>query len=98
MDFDLDDTISEADADEVIRTLVVTSNGATGTFPGDLNCDGTVNVLGDAFALVGSLGSMVMSYAEGDINFDGNVNVLGDAFILVGNLGMSNEPTGITIP
>ena len=98
LDFDLDDTITEEDAEMVIGSLVVTSNGFTGTFPGDLNCDGTVNVLGDAFALVGSLGSMVMSYADGDVNFDGNVNVLGDAFILVGNLGMSNEPTGITIP
>ena len=91
LDFDLDDTITEEDAEMVIQALVATSNGFTGTFLGDLNCDGTVNVLGDAFALVGSLGSMVMSYADGDINFDGNVDVLGDAFTLIGNLGNTNE-------
>ena len=98
LDFDLDDTISEADADEVIRTLVVTSNGATGTFPGDLDCNGTVDVLNDAFALVNNLGSMVTSYADGDVNFSGNVDVLSDAFTLIGNLGMSNEPTTIVLP
>ena len=98
LDFDLDDTITEEDAEMVIQTLVATSNGFTGTFLGDLNCDGTVDVLGDAFALVGNLGSMVMSYANGDINFDGNVSVLGDAFTLIGNLGMSNEPTTIVLP
>ena len=98
LDVDLDDTISEADADMVIRNLVVTSNGVTGTFPGDLNCDGTVNVLGDAFLLVGGLNSPATMYSQGDLDFNGSVDVLGDAFILVGNLGMSNEPTGITIP
>ena len=98
LDFDLDDTITEEDAEMVIQTLVATSNGFTGTFPGDLNCDGIVDVLGDAFALIGNLGSMVTSYADGDINFDGNVDVLGDAFTLIGNLGMSNEPTTIVLP
>ena len=91
LDFDGDGLLSLADANSVI-TLVMTSNGNVGTFPGDLNCDGTVNVLGDAFILVGSLGSAVSSYSEGDINFDGTVNVLGDAFILVGSLGLSNNP------
>ena len=98
LDFDLDDTITEEDAEMVIGTLVVTSNGFTGTLPGDLDCNGTVDVLNDAFALVNNLGSIVTSYADGDVNFSGNVDVLNDAFILVGNLGMSNEPTGITIP
>ena len=98
LDFDLDDTITEEDAEMVIGTLVVTSNGFTGTLLGDLDCNGTVDVLNDAFALVNNLGSIVTSYADGDVNFSGNVDVLNDAFILVGNLGMSNEPTGITIP
>ena len=98
LDFDLDDTITEEDAEMVIQNLVVTSNGFTGTFPGDLNCDGTVNVLGDAFLLVGGLNSPATMYSQGDLDFNGSVDVLGDAFILVGNLGMSNEPTGITIP
>ena len=90
LDFDGDGTLTLADANSTITDLVVTSNGITGTLPGDLNCDGAVNVLGDAFALVGSLGQTVTSYSDGDVNFDGIVNVLGDAFILVGNLGMSN--------
>ena len=98
LDFDLDDTITEEDAEMVIGTLVVTSNGFTGTLLGDLDCNGTVDVLNDAFALVNNLGSIVTSYADGDVNFSGNVDVLNDAFILVGNLGMSNETTGITIP
>ena len=74
----------------VIAQSVTTSNGVTGTFPGDVNCDGSVNVLGDAFALVGNLGGSATMYSQGDVNFDGIVNVLGDAFILVGNLGMNN--------
>ena len=90
LDLDGDTMVTEADANQHITTLVETSNGQVGTFPGDLNCDGSVNVLGDAFVLVGSLGQTVSAYSDGDINFDGTVNVLGDAFILVGNLGSSN--------
>ena len=92
LDFDGDGLLSLADANSVITTLVMTSNGSVGTFPGDLNCDGTVNVLGEAFILIGNLGNAVSSYSEGDVNFDGTVNVLGDAFILIGNLGLSNNP------
>ena len=91
LDLNNDGTITLDDANTHITTLVQTSNGRTGTFPGDLNCDGEVNVLGDAFALVGNLGNSVTSYSQGDINFDGTVNVLGDAFILIGNLGNTNE-------
>lgn len=90
LDIDGDGTLSAADANTHITSLVVTSNGVTGTFPGDLNCDGTVNVLGDAFSLVANLNNTVTMYSQGDINFDGTVNVLGDAFALVGNLGNSN--------
>lgn len=55
--------------------------------PGDANLDGTVNVLGDAFPLVGSLNSTTnLAWADGNFNGDGVVNVLGDAFILVANL------------
>ncbi len=92
--FDLDGsgTVDLLDVELHIETLVVTSNGVTGTLLGDLNCDGQVNVLGDAFALVGNLGSSAaVVYTDGDINLDGQVNVLGDAFLLVGNLGMSNQ-------
>ena len=91
LDFNTDGTITESDAISVVTMLVVTSNGVTGTFVGDFDCDGSVDVLGDAFALVGSLGSTVTSYSDGDANFDGTVDVLFDAFALVGNLGMSNS-------
>ena len=91
LDLDGDGTLSAGDANTHITTLVVTSNGVTGTFPGDLNCDGRVNVLGDAFALVSNLNNTVTMYSQGDLNFSGNVNVLGDAFALIGNIGMSND-------
>ena len=93
-DFDLvtDGMIDSADVEFLVENLVATSNGETGTFLGDFNCDGEVDVLNDAFILVGSLGSSVMSYSDGDVNLDGTVDVLGDAFILVGNLGSTNTP------
>ena len=91
LDIDGNGTLDASDADTHITTLIETSNGAVGTFAGDLNCDGTVDVLGDAFALIASLGSSMAVYSQGDINFDGQVDVLGDAFELIGNLGMSNE-------
>ena len=55
-----------------------------------MDCNGTVDVLNDAFALVNNLGSTVMSYADGDVNFSGNVDVLADAFTLILNLGRTN--------
>jgi len=92
LDLDNNGTLELADANMHIETLAQTPNGQVGTFPGDLNCDGSVNVLGDAINLVGNLGSSATSYAQGDINFDGNVSVLGDALILIGNLGRTNNP------
>lgn len=92
LDIDGNGTLDESDADLHITTLVETSNGFVGTFPGDLNCDGTVDVLSDAFALVANLGGPATSYAQGDISFDGIVDVLGDAFVLVANLGNANAP------
>ena len=78
------------------------SNGASGgsliqsvyvALPGDANLDGQVDVLGDAFALVGNLGTTDgASWAQGDFNGDGTVDVLSDAFILVGQLGQSVVP------
>ena len=102
-DFDLvaDGTIDLADMQSMVENLIGTTNGQVGTFVGDLNCDGSVDVLGDAFILVGALGSgpdnpdpelQVPAYLDGDLNLDGVVDVLGDAFILVGNLGMTNAP------
>ena len=92
LDIDGDGTLSEGDANAHITSLVQTSNGVVGTFPGDVNCDGTVDVLGDAFVLIGNLNDSVDSYEDGDLNFDGFVDVLGDAFVLVGNLGLTNAP------
>ena len=91
LDLDGDGVLSAADANTHITTLVVTSNGGTGTVPGDLNCDGEVDVLDDAFILVANLNAPVASYSLGDANFDGVVDVLGDAFILVANLGFPNN-------
>ena len=92
LDLNGDGQITAADVEILVTTHVETSNGQTGTFLGDLNLNGTVEVLGDAFVLVGSLGTSVSSYGDGDINLDGVVSVLGDAFALVGNLGRTNEP------
>ena len=91
LDLNNDDQVTIADATLHITTLVETSNGQVGTFSGDLDCNGVVDVLGDAFALIGNLGNAVTSYSQGDIDFDGTVTVLGDAFLLIGNLGNSNS-------
>ena len=91
LDLDTDGMVTIADAEMLIGDLIVADNGVTGTIIGDVNCDGVVDVLGDAFALVESLGTSGTVYTDGDLDFSGNVDVLGDAFILVGNLGMSNN-------
>jgi len=91
LDLNGDETISLADHDLHVMTLVQTSNGETGAVIGDVDLDGQVNVLGDALALVTSLGNTgPLGYADGDLNADGVVNVLGDALRLVANLGLSN--------
>ena len=87
-----DGLITLADHDTHIMTLVETSNGQTGAIIGDIDLDGDVDVLGDAFTLIGSLGSLSGGYANGDLNADHAVDVLGDAFRLVDNLGQTNEP------
>jgi len=92
LDIDLDGTLAMADAELLVGSLIVTSNGVLGTALGDLNCDGEVNVLGDAFALIGGLGNAAATYSQGDINFDETVTVLGDAFVLIGALGFTNAP------
>jgi hypothetical protein len=91
LDLDASGTIDDADLTIHVETLVQTSNGVAGTAFGDINLDGVVNVLGDAFTLVGNLGNTATSWSEGDLNADQTVNVLGDAFRLVGNLGADNS-------
>ena len=94
LDLNGDRLITIADHDIFVTTLVETSNGRVGTFVGDINLDGKVDVLGDAFTLVSNLGSSspfrISSYGRGDLNADQQVNVLGDAFLLIKNLGASN--------
>ena len=64
--------------------------------PGDVNLDGTVDVLGDAFALVGNLNSTTnLAWADGNLNGDGRVDVLGDAFLLVGSLNQDVRPSAM---
>ena len=85
LDFDSDGQVGISDRDRLIERIA-------GTRLGDLNFDGSVNVLGDALALVTNLGTTGgATYAQGDINGDGSVNVLGDALILVGNLGFTSD-------
>ena len=90
LDLDGDNFVTLADHDLHVESLVETSNEEVGTFIGDLNLDGTVDVLEDAFVLVGNLGNTGIGYAGGDLNADQVVDVLGDAFRLVNNLGSSN--------
>ena len=91
LDLNGDGTVDAADFETHFGSLVETSNGQTGTFAGDANLDGVVDVLNDAFALIGNLNSGAISWSEGDFNADGTVDVLGDAFVLIGNLGSSNQ-------
>ena len=83
LDLTGDGTVDEADFVLHYETMVETSNGQVGTFAGDANLDGTVDVLGDAFILVSNLGlqgqddendDLVTSWAQGDFNADRAVN------------------------
>ena len=90
LDLDASGTIDMEDLRIHVETLVRTSNLETGALFGDANLDGTVDVLGDAFVLIGNLGSSG-AWAQGDFNADGNIDVLGDAFALINNLGKNND-------
>ena len=91
LDLDGDGLITLADHDLHVATLVETANGQTGAIIGDINLDGSVDVLSDGFTLIGGLGSTTSSYANGDLNADEVINVLGDALRLVANLGRTND-------
>ena len=91
LNLDDDEVITLADHEMLVTVHVQTSNDLTGTSLGDADLNGTTDVLGDAFALIGGLGATGGgSWSQGDFNADGNVDVLNDAFILIGNLGSSN--------
>ena len=91
LDLDEDGNIGEDDFQTHYTTLVATSNGNTGTAAGDINLDGSVDILNDAFSLIDNLGSSsVNSWSQGDLNADGSVDVIEDAFLLIANLGFDN--------
>ncbi|MDA8564210.1 hypothetical protein N9L06_07155 [Mariniblastus sp.] len=92
LDLNSDAQITLDDFELHVTTFVRTNNGQTGTFIGDLNLNGTVDVLGDALTLIGNLGNPATSYGQGDLNLDGTVDVLDDAFTLIAMLGSTNEP------
>ena len=92
LDLDGDGLITLNDHDLHVNTLVETSLGTQGTLIGDLDLDGQVDVLGDAFVLIGNLNSGgTFGYGDGDLNADGSVDVLNDAFRLLENLGLSTS-------
>ena len=93
LDLDGDGFVTLDDHNFHIENLLQISDDRVGTIVGDITLDGTVDVLGDAFTLIGNLGSTSgVGYATGDLNADGAVDVLGDAFLLVGNIGSSVAP------
>ena len=95
MDLNNDGMITLLDHDLHVNQFAQTSNGESGTLLGDINLDGMVDVLGDAFTLIGNLASTGSDlYSSGDMNADQVVDVLGDAFLLISNLGQSNVPSG----
>ena len=89
LDLDGDQFVTLADHDLHVTTLVQIANVQSGTLLGDVNLDGSVDVLNDAFTLIASLGTNIGGYANGDLNADLAIDVLGDAFLLIANLGQS---------
>ena len=87
LDLNGDGQINRQDLVFHIENFVQTSNGQTGALLGDLNLDGSVDILSDAFTMIGNLNQAAISYADGDMDMNGTVNVLGDAFVLIGNFG-----------
>ena len=92
LDLNGDNVVTLADHDLHVMTLVQINGVQSGTLIGDINLDGQVDVLGDAFILISSLGTNATGWASGDLNADQTVDVLGDAFLLVNNLGQSITP------
>ena len=104
LDLDGNGTVEAADFMQHYTTLVETSNGQVGTFAGDTNLDGTVDVINDAFNLVANLGRPAailnddgeeedndFSWAFGDLNADRSIDVIEDAFLFIADLGNTND-------
>ncbi len=92
LDLNGDNVVTLADHDLHVMTLVQINGVQSGTLIGDINLDGQVDVLMDAFILINNLGTNATGWASGDLNADQTVDVLGDAFLLVNNLGQSITP------
>ena len=89
LDLNGDGMVTLADHDLHVTTLVQIANGQAGSLIGDIDLDGSVTVLDDAFILIRFLGSNSGGYANGDLDANLVIDVLGDAFILIGNLGQT---------
>ena len=87
LDLNADGIIDTEDFEEHYSQRIQIPGVGQGTLQGDVNLDGSVDVLNDAFQLVSTLGSFVSSWTDGDVTGDGQVDVLNDAFALVANLG-----------
>ncbi len=87
LDLNADGIIDAEDFEEHYSQRIQIPGVGQGTLQGDVNLDGSVDVLNDAFQLVSTLGSFVSSWTDGDVTGDGQVDVLNDAFALVANLG-----------
>jgi hypothetical protein len=93
LDLNGDEVVDIADFNQHLTQLVQTTNGQTGTFAGDTNRDGTVDVLNDAATLINNLNATGgPSFSLGNSNADGTIDVLNDAAALINNLGNSNDP------
>ncbi|MDA8562934.1 hypothetical protein N9L06_00620 [Mariniblastus sp.] len=91
LDLDGDGSVTIVDHNLLISNYVQTST-SVGTLIGDIDLNGSVDVLGDAFKLIASLGQSGTDWSSGDLNADNETDVLGDAFLLISNLGASTEP------
>ena len=93
LDLNADSVVDVGDRDAWLARAAGANGLGSPYLVGDINLDGSVDVLGDAFTLVANLLSDSSNWSDGDLNADGRVDILGDAFALVANLNQSN--TGI---
>jgi len=87
LDLNADGIIDTEDFEEHYSQRIQIPGLGQGTLQGDINLDGSVDVLNDALRLVSTLGGFVSSWTDGDVTGDGQVDVLNDALALVVNLG-----------
>ena len=89
-DTNFDGDVTLDDRNFAIAEFARTSDGSHGILIGDINLDGVVDILNDAFILVANLGrDDAVGYEDGDLNVDQRIDVLGDGFLLLQNLGRS---------